>query len=493
MDFHIVIGYPLFVVAALEFVLGVILLKQNHRKSPVIRSVAAFSLFLAGYALFAAMAYVLSSMGREYNHFTRLTWIGWFSIPAALQFIFYLRDENGGDARTLGWILYPFWTIIFILTLVTDMVEPGHLSLVPYEGQAGLLENPLRFIGAMLILWVVYEIYKLRKEVRGIKKAQLNYFFHGILIFGSSGAFVVGFLQLPGGFGLDPALGAYLSLPWVALTFYAITRYRLFDIRIILSRTLSFALLFALFAGIHIGFFNLFEPALGPTSAILISLSLIAFIFLVTPVSKVVQERMQKIVLQGKYDYQRRLKESTKAIVTILDLDELLRYIIESFKKSLRADNICLFLRQEDGQFVMRHGFGFPDEVSPGRALDQSILHLIDNQGQVVVREELAGMLPKREFAELDECLQEIGAELIVPMQYKGTVEGVLTLGHKGNWEPYMQSDIDLLETLAGHAAIAIENARLYEEARQVKHSLQESEQRFQDLYESAIRKYLSL
>ncbi len=493
MDFHIVIGYPLFFVAALEFVLGVILLKQNHRKSPVIRSVAAFSLFLSGYALFAALMYIRASMGLEYNLFTRATWIGWFSIPAALQFIFYIKDETGQHARTAGRILYPFWLIIYVLCLFTDLVEPGHDSLIPYVGKSGLLEEPARVVGSILILWIIYAISMLRKGVSGLRKAQLNYFFIGTLIFAGSGAFVVGFLQLLGGFGFDPALGAYFSLPWVALTFYAITRYRLFDLRIVVSRTLSIALLSVVFAGIHVGFFNFFEPVIGSTSAILISLSLIAFIFLVTPVSRVVQERIQKIVLQGKYDYQSILKESTKAIVTILDLDELLRFIIESFKKSLRADNICLFLRRKDGQFVMRHGFGFPDEASPGRELDHRVLPLIENQGQVVVREELAGMLPKNEFAELNACLQKIGAELIVPMQYKGTVEGILTLGHKGNWEPYMQSDIDLLETLAGHAAIAIENARLYEEARQFKKSLQESEQRVHDLYETAIRKYLSL
>ena len=493
MDLHTIIGYPLFIVAALEFLLGIILLKQNFRQSPVIRSVAAFSFTLAGFALFAAITYVRSSLGLEYTLFTRLTWIGWFSIPAALQFIFYLKDESGRDARTVGRILYPFWLVIFLLTLFTDLVEPGHLSLVPYIGQAGPLENATRFVGAILILWVVYEIYKLRKQVSGIKKAQLNYFFHGILIFGVSGAFVVGFLQLLGGFGFDPALGAYLSLPWVVLTFYAITRYRLFDIHIIVSRTLSISLLFVLIAGIHIALFSFFDPILGSTYAILMSLSLITLLFFVTPVSRMMQQWIQNMILQGKYDYQEILKESSKAMVSILYLDDLLRYIIDSYRKSLRADTICLFLRGDDGQYVVRHGFAVHDALAKGQALDQKAVALIQNPVQIVVREELESMLPAKEFAPLNAYLKKIGAELLVPMQYQGKLQGLLTLGLKGNGEPYVQSDIDLLETLAGQAAVAIENARLYEEAKQVRQSLEESEQRFHDLYESAIRKYLSL
>ena len=74
------------------------------------------------------------------------------------------------------------------------------------------------------------------------------------------------------------------------------------------------------------------------------------------------------------------------------------------------------------------------------------------------------------------------GAEVIIPLFSKGQLPGVLALGEKGNQEPYVQSDVDLLETLAGHAAIALENARLYNEARHAKESLQESESKFRTL-----------
>ena len=83
-----IIGYPLLFVAALEIALGIILLSQTPRKNPVNRSVATFSFFSAAFALCTSLMYIRASLGLDFNYFARANWIGWFSIPAALQFIF---------------------------------------------------------------------------------------------------------------------------------------------------------------------------------------------------------------------------------------------------------------------------------------------------------------------------------------------------------------------------------------------------------------------
>jgi GAF domain-containing protein len=81
---------------------------------------------------------------------------------------------------------------------------------------------------------------------------------------------------------------------------------------------------------------------------------------------------------------------------------------------------------------------------------------------------------------------------LIIPLRYKGKLAGVLTTGSKGTGEPYVQSDIDLLEALAGHAAVAIENARLYDEAKRAQESLRESEARLAIMAKQSLERYLS-
>ncbi len=492
MRLQFLLGYPLFFVSGLEVLLGILLLRQNPHGSRVNKSVAAFSFFSAAFSLTTAFMYVLSAAGMPYNLFARLTWIGWLSVPAALQFVFYLRDESSRAARLVGILLYAFWAAVLALCLSTDLIVTNHFVLHPFENVHGPLEDPLRFVGGMLIVWLAVEIVRLRRQVTGIKRAQLNYFFSGTLIFATAGSLTAGFLQLFGGLGFDPSLASYFSFPWVVLTGYAITRYRLFDIRIVISNALSALFLFALVAWSHVLLFKALDPVVGGPTAVVLSLSIIVAIFFGTPLSRQVRALIRRSVFRNKYGYQDVLRESVKAIITILDFGELLDYIAGTIGKALGADGVALYLAGDDGRFTLRHGVGGPARMMQDHSLDRSITDLVEQGSAALVREELERILPEGSFGVQNKALQAIGAELIIPLRYKGRLQGILTVGRKGNGEPFVQSDIDLLEALAGHAAIAIENARLFEDAKRAKESLQQSEARLATMAEESIEKYLS-
>ena len=487
MNRYDLFGYPLFFVVVLELFLGLILLRQNPRNSTVNKAVAVFAFASAGYALFSGIIYVRTSLGLPIGIYAQANWIGWLSIPAALQSIFYMREENSRTARIVGWTLYPFWTFMLVLCLFTGLVEPAGYSLRPAVDGTGPLENPARFFGALQILWVMYEVYRLRRESGGTKRAQVNHFFYGTMIFGAGSALLAGFLQLFGGFGLHPEFGAYFSFPWVILTFYAISRYRLFDISIIISRLLTIVLLSILVSFLHLSLFKLFNPVMGATNAILFSLFLIGIVFFGTHLSRAVQWRIQTFLAGGRYDYQRMLKQSIKATITILNLEELLHYLIDTINKSFDAECVGLFMMRHDGQYALRLRSG--PEREPDTAdheVPTAISAWLKQTGHVVIREELEALATSQELHPIAEYMRRIGSEVLIPLIYKGELQGFLALGLKGNREPYLQSDIDLLELLAGHAAIAIENAQLFEEARRARGSMRESESKFQTLAETA-------
>ena len=58
----------------------------------------------------------------------------------------------------------------------------------------------------------------------------------------------------------------------------------------------------------------------------------------------------------------------------------------------------------------------------------------------------------------------QLHASLMVPMVYQDRVIGVLNLGDKKSGKFYNREDIDLLRSVAHQAAVAIENARLFQE-----------------------------
>ena len=464
MNLFELIGYPLLIISAFEILLGVVLFRHNPRNSPVNRSVALFSLFTGAFVLITGLMYVLASFGMDITPLARANWVGWLMIPAALQFTFYLRDEQSRAARIAGYVLYPFWIFVLCVSVSTSLIESGNYALIPYVDRSGPLGKPLRLLGIIQLFWAMFELFRLRQQVSGIRRIQLNYFIHGMLIFTVGGTLIAGILPLVGGSPIEPGLSSYFSLPWVALAAYAVSRHRLFDIRFIIFRMLTGVLLSGLFISTHIVLFILFEPALGTIAAIVVSLSLVALLFFGTRLNRTLEEWIQQRVVRHKYDYQKVLRDSIKAISTILDLDELLKFIIASMRKSLEVESVCLFLRTADGSYRLRQGFDVHVRVAQSWSLSADLVHWLTRTGQALIREELEAERREQGSAFIIGYLRDIDAAAVIPLFFKDQLLGVLTLGQKKNGEAYSPVDIDLLEVLAGHIAVAIENATLYEQ-----------------------------
>ena len=460
-----IIGYPLFFVAASEVALGVVLLRKNPRKSPVNKTVAALSLFLAIWCTFVGVTFVRASMGLDYDLFYRACWIGWLAVPAALQLAFYLKDERSRNARIVGFVLYPLWLIIIALCLATDLVEEGPHSLFPFISRRGPLGIPARILGALLLIWLTYEIIKVRRHAISIKRGQLNYFLAGTILLSVSAALSEGVLQFCNGLSFCPKIDSYASLPWAALTYYSIGRYRLFDIKIAFSRTMTVLLLLTGAIGVHIGLFKLLEPATGPVPALLISLAFIGLILLKTPLKKSLAVLLENMILRDKYEYQKILRESIRAVSTISNLNELLNYIVTIINKSLNAGEICLFLKGKDGHYHAHCSSGIDKQKASAFKPADGIINWLMLTRQIFIREEQELLRSPEDFSAIYQDMGAVNAELVIPLFCKGELLGILTFGHKGNSGVYVQSDIDLLESLADQAAVAIENIRLSEEA----------------------------
>jgi len=471
------ISYPLFVTAALEILLGVILLRNNPARSRAQKAVVALAFFSAAFSLTTAIMYTRASLGLSLNLVARLNWIGWFTVPSALLIIFYLKDERSRLGTLVAFTLYPACLIIYGLCLFTDLIVMPGYSVIPFINHPGPLENPARLFGTLQAIWLLYSIIQYKKVLQGIKKTQFEYFLTGTLIFGGGAATTAGLMQIFGGFGFEPGLASFFSLPWVAFTYYAITRRRLFDIRIMFSRVISLVVLFVVSAVVQIGLYKLLTPQLDDEYAILISLAAIGGLFFGTRINRRVQNWVKRLVLQDRYDYQEVLKESSKAVISILDLNELLDYIMAVMKKSLGVESVS---------FLLQDGHGARTRVESIDHANDKVFSCLQKTGQVVVRSELERTSLDDQGLKVWAYMRQTGAELILPLAYKGEIKGCMVLGQKGNGDPYFQSDIDLLESLAGYAVVAIENARLYEEARNAKESMQESEAKFRTLAETA-------
>src|SRR5262249_57797812 len=69
-----------------------------------------------------------------------------------------------------------------------------------------------------------------------------------------------------------------------------------------------------------------------------------------------------------------------------------------------------------------------------------------------------------------------MGEELCIPLINKDCLIGFCNLGHRAGHQMYSHADLDLLSMLAQNAAIALDNARLYEDLKRSQKLIQRAD-----------------
>ena len=79
---------------------------------------------------------------------------------------------------------------------------------------------------------------------------------------------------------------------------------------------------------------------------------------------------------------------------------------------------------------------------------------------------ELSGFLNApylcKDQSEYDDELNKLNVKVVVPMQIQNETQGFIFLGEKITKQPYIESDLEFLQTLGNVAIISLENARLF-------------------------------
>jgi signal transduction histidine kinase len=95
--------------------------------------------------------------------------------------------------------------------------------------------------------------------------------------------------------------------------------------------------------------------------------------------------------------------------------------------------------------------------------------HYLEELNDIIIREELAKGANLSEFERVIHQMSSLEAEVSIPLLWKRQLIGIINLSHKFNKEIYSHEDLELLSTLANHVAVAMENAKLYENLKRSK------------------------
>jgi sigma-B regulation protein RsbU (phosphoserine phosphatase) len=165
------------------------------------------------------------------------------------------------------------------------------------------------------------------------------------------------------------------------------------------------------------------------------------------------------------------LYDVSRELTSILDREELLRRVAQRVKKIVNYHLFSVMLWNENAQllesiFGLRYGDAIPTRLR--LALHQGITGTSAGERRAI---RVADTLNDPRFVQMEEDVI-VRSELVVPLLLGDRLIGVLDL-ESTDPNAFTAEHERMLATLGSYIAIALENARLYEEARETERRLQ--------------------
>lgn len=146
-----------------------------------------------------------------------------------------------------------------------------------------------------------------------------------------------------------------------------------------------------------------------------------------------------------------------RTVTAMLDLDEVLTAVVDSAVKLTGAEEgSLLLLEEESGQLYMRASKNFDEEFASTFRLQvhDSLAGQVLASGQPVVIDQSSPQKIKTAYL--------VVSLIYVPLRVRGKTIGVLGVDNRKVGHTFSENDKTVLGAMADYAAIAIENARLY-------------------------------
>ena len=178
------------------------------------------------------------------------------------------------------------------------------------------------------------------------------------------------------------------------------------------------------------------------------------------------------------------IHEITNAITSQLDLNKILEVVFRESKKIIRYDLASIDLLDKTGKISIvyfleptRRGKIKLGETFP---LEGTGIEWVIKNKRALIRTDFSREMSYRE----DPYIRETGilSGIVIPLIYREKVIGTFNLGSKRK-NSYHRKDERILGIIAGHIAIALENARIHKELRDHAQNLEaEVEERTKEL-----------
>ena len=153
------------------------------------------------------------------------------------------------------------------------------------------------------------------------------------------------------------------------------------------------------------------------------------------------------------------MEEIVRALVSSLDMEEVLVRVADAALDLLEADGATVWLFELDLARAAASRGPIAVEVGTAIPLEGGIIEALQEERRAMVLEDVRS---SRLLTEGQQALLRSRCALFVPLAHGERATGALSV-EMARARPFRREDEQLLERLAGHATVALQNARLHE------------------------------
>jgi signal transduction histidine kinase len=381
--------------------------------------------------------------------------------PAFLLHFFSLFP---GKTRSRNpFLLYvPAMTLAAVFCGILASAYVGH-SLKAFH----IFEDAYFILRIYMIAYLLAAIVRLARIRRRAQdddvKAQAQWVFFGLT------AGMVPFLfffELPkallGKAVLSENLTAVFFLVIPATLAIAIVKHRLFDVEVVINRSLVYSLLTITTAGLYLLVIQILQEIFSSDRKLFSVIAVFAAAAAFHPAQRRIQDLVDRAFFRQKYDYRKAVLAFGRQAQLAAGREELLDMFLSALRTVWAPDKAGVFVHDRPRE---DHSVQDESAVHRGDAFDESVFSRPQCiPGLFWARRNAVRSADDVSFAE-ETALAANGLELALPLALPGAATcGWLVLGRKRSDERFSREDLSLLRTLAGEMMTNLDRVRLQEE-----------------------------
>jgi len=448
------LNYLTLVAAIANFVLGLIVFLRNPRKTVYILF-GIVGLVTGIWCLLNFMFWLSPQLFLFKSQYA-------FGPLVVISSIFWIETFLGKLSRTKLMFFSALLVVLFCIPLVDGLVI-SHLDIAS-GSQLIFGHGPLFDIYSIVInilfLYVAFRLLRERLRAKGMVKKQLNYMLFGMV---STGLISVIFIFVLPFFGISliTSIDAQSTLIFVACSAYAIVKHRLMDIRMIVARSVAYTILMAIIAAFYVVTVLVLERALFPNSMDSLNYAQMALravvtlvvVFTFQPLKKFITKVTDKIFFKQSYNPEKVLDKLSHTMGSSIVLIELMYKTLNILIQDMKVSRGFFVILKDKDTIATTHGVGYKNLPK----INLKDIHLL-SENSIFVFDELD------EGSKLKAVLRRHDASVAIPLKSSNGLSGILFLGEKSSGDMYSRQDLNIFEIIGPEVAVAIDNAKSYEE-----------------------------